>query len=154
MSPNTLELLLENGFDYDSSMMGDDYTPYLARQGDVITQQEPAVFGAPSRLVEMPISWSLDDYPHFEYVRTSQFVQQPSLPTAAVLQNFIDDFTYMARILDWGIITYTFHPFVIGRGHRMLMLEQLIEALAMGGADFMTMADAVDAFLARVERPG
>jgi peptidoglycan-N-acetylglucosamine deacetylase len=153
LSPNTLGLLIENGFDYDSSLMGDDYTPYFARQGDVITQQEPAVFGQPTRLVEMPISWSLDDYPHFEYVRTNEYVQQPSLSTQQVLQHFVDDFTYMTRILDWGILTYTFHPFVVGRGHRMLMLEKLIETVAAQGAEFMTMAEAVDAFLARVERP-
>lgn len=153
LSANTLDLLLANGFDYDSSMMGDDYTPYFARQGDVITQSEPAVFGPPSRIVEMPISWSLDDFPHFEYVRTAEYVQQVSLPTEAVLQNWIDDFTYMTRILDWGILTYTFHPFVIGRGHRMLMLERLIDAVAAGGAEFMTMAEAVDVFLARTERP-
>jgi peptidoglycan/xylan/chitin deacetylase (PgdA/CDA1 family) len=153
LSANTLDLLLANAFDYDSSMMGDDYTPYFARRGDVITQAEPAVFGSPSRVVELPISWSLDDYPHFEYVRTAEYVQQASLPTEAVLQNWIDDFTYMTRILDWGILTYTFHPFVIGRGHRMLMLERLIDSLAAGGAEFLTMAEAADAFLARVERP-
>jgi hypothetical protein len=69
------------------------------------------------------------------------------------VQNWIDDFTYMARSLDWGILTYTFHPYVIGRGHRMLALEQLIETVAKGGAEFMTMAGAVDAFLAQTERP-
>jgi len=153
LSANTLDLLLANGFDYDSSMMGDDYTPYFARRGDIITQQEPAVFGRPSRIVEMPISWSLDDYPHFEYVRTAEYVQQASLPTEAVLQNWVDDFTYMTRIMDWGILTYTFHPFVIGRGHRMMMLERLIDTVAAGGAEIMTMAEAVDAFLARAERP-
>ena len=36
LSPNTIDLLLEQGFQYDSSMMGDDYTPYFARQGDVV----------------------------------------------------------------------------------------------------------------------
>lgn len=149
LSAHTLDLLLANGFDYDSSMMGDDYTPYFARQGDLITQTEPAAFGSPSRIVELPISWSLDDYPHFEYVRTAEYVQQASLPTGAVLQNWIDDFTYLTRILDWGILTYTFHPFVIGRGHRMMMLERLIDALVEGGAEFLTMAEAADAFLER-----
>ena len=35
-----------------------------------------------------------------------------------VLQNWLDEFYYLADHLDWGVITYTFHPFVIGRGHR------------------------------------
>ena len=30
---------------------------------------------------------------------------------------------------DFGILTYTFHPHVIGRGHRMMMLERLIQRL-------------------------
>jgi peptidoglycan/xylan/chitin deacetylase (PgdA/CDA1 family) len=44
------------------------------------------------------------------------------------------------------VLTYTFHPFVIGRGHRMMILERLILALIERGAEFMTMADAADAF--------
>jgi peptidoglycan-N-acetylglucosamine deacetylase len=34
------------------------------------------------------------------------------------------------------------HPFVIGRGYRMLALEDLVEKLVAGGAIFMTMQDA------------
>jgi len=40
------------------------------------------------------------------------------------------------------VLTYTFHPFVIGRGHRMLALEKLLVALAGGGARFVTMEEA------------
>ncbi|NNE82550.1 MAG: polysaccharide deacetylase, partial [Alphaproteobacteria bacterium] len=38
--------------------------------------------------------------------------------------------------------TYTMHPYVIGRGFRMLALEGLIDKLAAEGAEFMTMEDA------------
>lgn len=150
LSPHTIELLLKHGFVYDTSMMGDDYTPYFARQGDVIELEKPAVLGAPSKLVELPISWSLDDYPHFEFVRTPTSIL-PGLQNAqGVLQNWIDDFTYMKRVTaDWGVLTYTFHPFVIGRGHRMMILERLIETLRAGGATFVTMEQAAQAFLAR-----
>jgi peptidoglycan/xylan/chitin deacetylase (PgdA/CDA1 family) len=153
LSPNTLELLIGHGFDYDSSMMGDDYTPYFARRGDIISKQEPVVFGPQTRLVEMPISWSLDDHPLFEFIRGPNYIQQTTLSAEQALGNWVADFTYMTRIVDWGILTYTFHPYVIGRGHRMLVLEKLIEACARGGAEFMSMAEAVDAFLARAERP-
>jgi peptidoglycan/xylan/chitin deacetylase (PgdA/CDA1 family) len=44
--------------------------------------------------------------------------------------------------VDWGVLTYTMHPFVIGRGHRMLALEQLVRDLRDSGAVFMTMEDA------------
>ena len=149
LSPHTVELLLEQGFDYDSSMMGDDYTPYRARMGDIAKVDEPFVFGSTTPLVEMPISWSLDDYPHFEFVRTKDAVLPGLMASAGVLANWQDDFRYLARTLEWGVLTYTCHPFVIGRGHRMLMLERLIEGLRAEGAVFATMADAVDEFVSR-----
>lgn len=149
LSPHTIELLIKHGFLYDSSMMGHDYLPYHARQGDVIELEKPAVLGAPSKLVEMPISWTLDDYPHFEFVRTSTAILGGLKPASAVLENWYDDFDYMTRIMDWGIITYTCHPFVIGRGHRMLMLERLIEKLRARGAVFLTMEAAAREWLLR-----
>ena len=142
LSPHSVELLLKHGFAYDSSMMGDDYTPYQVRQGDVITLEQPAIFGQETRLVEMPISWSLDDYPHFEFVRTNTTILQGNMNAHHVLQNWADDFMYLRDHLDWGVITYTFHPFVIGRGHRMIVLEKLIRTLQENGAVFMRLGDA------------
>jgi peptidoglycan/xylan/chitin deacetylase (PgdA/CDA1 family) len=153
LSPVTIELLLKHGFDYESSMMGNDHTPYFCRQGDRPGVDQPFVFGQETRLIELPISWTLDDYPHFEFVRTPSSVL-PGLASAGdVLQNWLDDFLYMTRTADWGVLTYTCHPFVIGRGHRMLMLERLIEGLAGMGAVFLTMEQAADEFLARGSRP-
>jgi hypothetical protein len=34
------------------------------------------------------------------------------------------------------------HPYVIGRGYRMLALEAMVDRLAKEGATFMTMEDA------------
>ena len=152
LSENTIELLVARGFLYESSMMGNDYTPYFARTGDVIALEEPMVLGPETSLVEMPISWTLDDYPHFEYVRNKQYSMPGLMPAGGVLQNWVDDFDYMTRTMEWGALTYTCHPFVIGRGHRMLMLERLIDALKGMGATFLTMEDAVNAWLERSGR--
>jgi peptidoglycan/xylan/chitin deacetylase (PgdA/CDA1 family) len=149
LSPHTVELLLAHGFEYDSSMMGDDYLPYQATRRDAVTLEEPLVRGAPSALVEMPVSWSLDDFPVFEYMRSAGGVLPGLMNADLVLHNWLADFAYMRMHLEWGIITYTFHPHVIGRGHRMLMLEQLIHALRDDGAEFMTMAEAVEAYRRR-----
>lgn len=149
LSPHSVELLLKHNFIYDSSMMGDDYTPYRVRQGDIIELEKPAIFGKPTRLIEMPISWSLDDYPHFEFVRTNTTILQGNMNAHHVLQNWIDDFLYMRDHLDWGVITYTFHPFVIGRGHRMIVLEKLIRTLKDHGAVFMRLGDAASVFNSR-----
>ena len=143
LSPHSIELLLKHGFEYDSSMMGDDYTPYRVRQGDVIELEKPAVFGKTTRLIEMPISWTLDDYPHFEFIRTKDWILPGLMNYNLVLENWINDFLYMKKILKWGVITYTFHPFVIGRAGRMLMLEKLIKKLKAEGAVFMTLEQTV-----------
>ncbi len=142
LSPHSVELLLKHGFFYDSSMMGNDYTPYRVRQGDMITLEQPAKFGPPTKLIEMPISWTLDDYPHFEFVRTPNTILPGLMNAESVLGNWLADFRYLKQRLDWGVITYTFHPFVIGRGHRMLVLERLIATLRDEGATFATMDDA------------
>ena len=142
LSPNTIDLLVKNGFVYDSSLMGADYWPYRARQGDVAELGQPYQFGQEATLIEMPISWSLDDYPHFEFLRTPQAVL-PGLQSArVVMDNWLDEFRYMKKSVDWGILTYTMHPYVIGRGYRMLALEDFVDALAREGAVFMTMEDA------------
>lgn len=149
LSPNTIGLLLKHGFLYESSMMGHDYLPYRAREGDVIELEKPAMLGPESPLIEMPISWTLDDYPHFEFVRTNTTILGGLKPAGGVLENWYDDFDYMTRLMDWGVITYTCHPYVIGRGHRMMMLERLIEKLRARGAVFLTMEDAAREWLAR-----
>ena len=138
LSAHTLDLLLKHKFYYESSMMGHDYIPYRARQGDMIDLHQPMVFGQSTRLIEMPISWSQDDHPHFEMAGS-----RPGHRNAnSVLENWVDDFIYMTRITDWGVLTYTCHPYVIGRGHRMLMLERLIDKVNALGAEFMTMEKA------------
>jgi peptidoglycan-N-acetylglucosamine deacetylase len=142
LSGNTLDLLLAHGFEYDSSMMGDDYTPYWVRSGDVAELGKPYRFGAETTLIEMPISWSLDDHPHFEFIRTKETTLASLQPARAVMANWLDEFRYMRKEVDWGVLTYTMHPYVIGRGYRMLALEDLVTKLAAEGAVFLTMEEA------------
>jgi peptidoglycan/xylan/chitin deacetylase (PgdA/CDA1 family) len=142
LSSATIDLLIGHGFLYDSSMMGADYTPYLARRGDRAELGQPYHFGDATNLIELPISWSLDDHPHFEFMRTRETVV-PGLQSArTVMQNWHDEFLYMAKTVDWGVLTYTMHPYVIGRGYRMLAFEDLVAKLIDAGAVFMTMAQA------------
>ena len=143
LSPHSIELLLKHGFTYDSSLMGHDYLPYQARDGDMVGLHEPIRRGAQTALVEMPISWSLDDYPVFEFMRTPTSTNAGLMNAELVGQNWYADYQYMAEHYDWGVLTYTFHPHVIGRGHRLLMLEALIGKLRAAGAVFLTMEEAV-----------
>lgn len=138
LSPNSVELLLEHGFVYDSSMMGHDYLPYRARSGDIVDAEQGVHFGEETSLIELPISWSLDDYPHFEWVRGGGLHN-----AGGVYENWLDDFLYMQENIEGGVLTYTCHPSVIGRGHRLKMLQRLIERLLELGARFVTAETAV-----------
>jgi peptidoglycan-N-acetylglucosamine deacetylase len=149
LSPHSVELMLKHGFVYDSSMMGDDYTPYYARQGDVIELTRAAQFGKRGDLVEMPIHWSTDDSPHFEFVRTEQSLRQGLQNARSVEENWTHDFMYMRDTVEWGVLTYTCHPFIIGRGHRIMMLERLIQSMKADGAVFQRIDETVEEFRQR-----
>jgi peptidoglycan/xylan/chitin deacetylase (PgdA/CDA1 family) len=55
----------------------------------------------------------------------------------------------MRRTTDWGVMVYTFHPYVSGRGHRMMMMEQLIDGLTAMGAEFRTLDEVQQEYRAR-----
>ena len=142
LSENTIDLLISHNFLYDSSLMGSDYIPYQTRVGDKFSLGEVYEYGEETKLLEIPISWSLDAHPHFEFFRTPEFLM-PGLNSArTVMDSWYDEFIYMKKSVDWGILTYTMHPYVIGRGFRMLALEALIDRLIKEDAVFMTMESA------------
>lgn len=147
LSPNTIGLLLGHRFIYDSSMMGSDFTPYWCRQGDSFDLESPYRFGPQVDLVEMPVTWGLDDFPAFEYVSLPNKLY-PGLRTPDdVFSIWIGDFDYMRQHVPGGVFTLTMHPQVIGRGHRMLLLERLLEYLSgLQGVRFARMIDHVKAW--------
>lgn len=153
-SPYTIDLLLEQGFRYESSLMGNDYTPYWCRTGDVAQPDGPYLFGPEVDLVEMPVSWILDDFPHFEYLSVpDRGIARTGLSAPSkVAEIWQDDFTYMRQEVPAGVFTLTMHPQVIGRGHRMLMLERLIHWFKQHpNTTFSRLGDAAEAF--RVDNP-
>ena len=85
-----------------ASVMGGDYTPYLARRGDRRRLASPAVSEKRPSLIEMPISWSLDHHPHFEFIRTHETNVSGLQWARAVMQNWHDEFLYMAETVEWG----------------------------------------------------
>jgi hypothetical protein len=58
------------------------------------------------------------------------------------MRSWFDEFRYMQESVEWGVLTYTMHPYVIGRGYRMRAFEYLVKMLRRAGAVFMTMEDA------------
>jgi len=146
LSPHSVDLLLRRGFLYDSSMMAHDDQPYRTRQGDEIGLDGRVRWGRRTRLIEMPVSWSLDDFPHFEYRRTETYLQPGLMHAESVLDNWIADFRFMVENVEWGVLTYTFHPQVVGRGHRMIALERLIQKVSELGGSFSRMDEVAEEF--------
>ena len=131
----TLELVLGAGFSYDSSLMADDYRPYWVRMGDDHSVDEGSTFGEESGLREVPVYWTLDDWPQFEPdgPRGRDGMSTPS----KVLEIWLAELRYAHAHAPGGLLTLTMHPECIGRGHRMAMLEAFIaEAKALEGVAF------------------
>ena len=127
-TPQTLDLLIEHGFLYDSSLMGSDFELYWPRTGDVAAPDGPYEFGTPVPVVEVPVSWTLDDFPHFEYVRGGGPATMK--PPSQVYEIWWGEFEFFAGLDVDGCFTLTMHPEVIGRGSRIAMLDRLVTAMA------------------------
>ena len=142
LSPNTLELLVERGYLYDSSLMADDYTLYAPRSGDSVRDDGSVTFGSPVPLLEFPVAWELDDFVYFALTRKTQGLRSPT----EVGKIWFSEFEYCANYVDSGVFTLTMHPQVIGRGPRIQMLDNLIRNMqAHPDVVFSTMGEVARA---------
>lgn len=112
-SPNTLGIVRELGFIYESSMMADDRPYELLHQGE------------PTGIVELPVEWILDDAP----LLNPQGDRYSS--PREVLQVYLDEFD---RAYEEGtMFLLTMHPHYIGHRSRMVILEGLIQHIRSKG---------------------
>ena len=123
LSEGTLDLVAELGIVYDSSLMADDVRLHRVRRGDVHDARAGSRLGPPGPLVEVPVSWALDDWPHFE--PGARGVGPMSAPSK-VEEIWTGELRYAWEREPGGLLTITMHPEAIGRGHRLLMLERFI----------------------------
>ncbi|MGB3485435.1 MAG: polysaccharide deacetylase [Mycobacterium sp.] len=123
LTPETFDLLLEHGFHYDSSCMGDDRPYFEEYQG--------------KRILELPVHWSLDDWPRFGWnIDTAGVLGQP-----ADMRNEWNDELELAIEEGGRLVVPTMHPEMIGRGYRFVHLQRWLEALvARSDIWFATMA--------------
>jgi peptidoglycan/xylan/chitin deacetylase (PgdA/CDA1 family) len=106
-SPNSISIIRSLGFVYESSLMADD-DPY-----------ELVSDGQPTGLVELPVSWILDDLPALDPRG------EHSMAPADVLGAWIAEFD--RAYAEGGMFLLTLHPQVIGRRSRIVLLEQLLD---------------------------
>ena len=123
-SDNTLDLLMDMGFLYDSSLMADD-RPY-----EIVANGEPTGF------VELPVDWILDDAPLM-----NPLGDRYSNPRD-VLQVYKDEFDVAYE--EGTTFVLTMHPHYIGHRSRIVVLRELIEHIRQKpGVWFGTHEDAV-----------
>jgi len=112
----TASLLLDRGFLYDSSLMDCDVPYELAEH-----PQEDA-----RSLIEIPVSWSLDDWEQYAYLPNvfgSGLIEDP----AKALSMWSAELTAMHE--EGCCFVLTSHPFLTGRLGRLRSLERLVEQM-------------------------
>ncbi len=139
LSDSTLALVEELGFVYDSSLMTDDYRPFRPRIGDRVSRGVPLERGRDSRLWEIPLSFELDDWVYFQF--NFDPYRRGGSPPSEVLEIWRAEFDWMHEHVDGGVLTFTLHPQVIGRGSRVAMLDALIRHTGEAGARFAALED-------------
>ena len=139
LSEATIGILEEHGFRYDSSLQADDYRPFRPRIGDRVSREEPLERGREARLWELPMSFELDDWPHFQF-NWDPYRRGLSAPSA-VLEVWQGEFDWMHEREGGGVLVVCMHPQVIARGHRLAMLERFVAHCREAGAVFERLAD-------------
>jgi len=128
-SENTLQLLVELGFTYDSSLGADDDC------------YELMLNGKPSGVVEIPFEWVRDDAVYFMMHRHQGL--RPYTPPSDVFDIFRRELD--AAHAEGGLFELTMHPHVITYRSRIWIVEEIIKhAKALGDVWFATHADIVE----------
>ena len=113
-TPHSLDFLAEAGLEYSSNLLN-HILPYQYETHD---------------LVEVPVSWILDDAPHFWFANDTweKTIRTPR----EVLDVWLPEIDGIAAL--GGHAMVTFHPFLSGRPSRLAFLDRVLSHLAATGA--------------------
>ena len=125
-SKHSLRFLVEEGFDYDSSLMGDEI-PYLLQD-------------SAASVLEFPTDWTFDDWPHYMHNRDFGFMMPISSPRRA-MEVFKSEFD---AAWQYGALWITvWHPFVSARLARLTAVLEFIEYMQEKGDVWFARLDEV-----------
>ncbi len=110
VTQEVVDLLIEHGFSYDSSLMADDI-PYLMKTPG-------------GELWEAPVHWGTDDWPPFAHFDEIGYLMPVRGPSAG-LAGFWEEFE--AQYEAGGFFMLIVHPFLTGRLARWRLVEQWLE---------------------------
>ncbi|MFT4234633.1 MAG: polysaccharide deacetylase [Microbacterium sp.] len=116
-SADTLSIIRELGFLYDSSLMADDHPYELVENGEH------------TGVVEIPVEWIRDDAPYFGMARYA--AARPYTTPAGVLSIWKSEFD--GARADDGVFQLTVHPALIGHRSRIAVLRELLEHIVASG---------------------
>jgi peptidoglycan-N-acetylglucosamine deacetylase len=143
-----LSFLCDEGFDYDSSRMDGEYQVYWARGRDEVRDDGPNIKGPQLNLVEVPLSWMMQDLIYFERNYDSPLLLGGFTPSM-VEEIWVREFDYMYERVPGGVLTLTMHPQAIGWGGRIGILESFIDHIkSKGDVRFTTCAQTAAEFRA------
>ena len=138
-SKHSLDLLLDRGFAYDASLMGDDI-PYLLRSR-----------ARPGELVELPSHWGLDDWPQWVQSMDLDYMM-PIRSASAGLQLYRDEFE--AAHAYGALWVPVIHPFVTGRLARWHVFAHFLCEIAARGDVWFAPMEEIAAHVRRVVGDG
>ena len=144
-SPNTLKLIEKYGFKYDSSLMANDLYPYHPRYCE-IHLDKANVFGPPSKVIEIPPSWFLDDFPPSEYIKVGSARNLGLRSVDEIYGRWTSIFDYAVDNCPGAVFALTIHPQTIGRAHTIQLLERVIQHMILRNAWIARMDEIVDAY--------
>lgn len=127
LSSNTLRLLVEAGYIYDSSLMADDH-PYFLSFPE-----------SKNKMIEFPVEWFLDDWVIFESHQHSPGVAFDIWKSQFDALRKMEDIPPNHRV-----INFTFHPACIGHAYRINVLDRLISHMKTKNTQFVRMMDAAN----------
>ena len=107
------------------------------------------VRGEETDLIDIPGSWYLDDLPPMMFIKAAPnshgFVSPRHLE-----EMWRDQFDWVYREYDYGVVTFTIHPDVSGKPQNLLMLERLYDHIkGHAGVRFTTFEAIANDFAER-----
>lgn len=137
LSHNTFALLAEYGIEYDASQLAAD-RPYWVHDR-----------GERTDIVEVPGAWELCDSSLFMFAFSPSYLTGLASPSRAQ-EIWVGDFDGMYGENSDACYVLTMHPQIIGRHHRLQMLERVIQhILDHDGVWFAQMGQIADDFRSR-----
>jgi peptidoglycan/xylan/chitin deacetylase (PgdA/CDA1 family) len=137
-STNTIALLQKHGFSYACDAMDED-VPYYVHVDD-----------SPTDLVELPVSWTLDDGPLYWFgLLPPLHMGGPYAEPSRVFELWSSEFDSLYE--EGAYFQLTMHPFLTGRAVRIKNLGRLIEHIeTFPGAAFRTAGEVAAMYRAEV----